>query len=64
MQLIKNFLANDIVERALKTFVQAFLATLAVGVMTVDSFETAQALLVGAIGAGISAAWNGIKAKK
>lgn len=58
---VKAFFSNDIVQRALKTFVQAFLATLAVGVATVSDFESAKALLVGALAAAISAAWNTIK---
>lgn len=49
---------NDIVVRALKTFVQTFLATLAVGVATVTDFNGAKALVVAAVAAGISATWN------
>jgi hypothetical protein len=49
---------NDIVIRAVKTFVQAFLATLAVSVATVNDTNTLKAALVGAGAAGISAVWN------
>lgn len=59
--LVKSFFSNDVVQRALKTFIQAFLATLAVGVATVTDFESGKALLVGALAAAISAAWNTIK---
>lgn len=49
---------NDIVKRALKTFVQAFLATIAVSVVTVNDWPTAKAAIVGAVAAAISATWN------
>ena len=55
---------NDIVVRALKTFVQAFLATLAVGVATVTDFNGVKALVVAAVAAAISAAWNAVVATK
>ena len=51
---------NDITIRAFKTFIQAFLATLAVSVATVSDTNTAKAALVGAVAAGVSAAWNAI----
>ena len=51
---------SDVTIRALKTFVQAFLATLAVGVTTVTDFNGVKALLVGALAAAISATWNTI----
>jgi hypothetical protein len=60
-EAVKAFFSDDIVKRALKTFIQAFLATLAVGVATVNDFESAKALLVGALAAAISAAWNTLK---
>lgn len=53
MNLVKKFLANDIVERAIKTFVQAALATLAV-----TGFQLNKAVLVAAAAAGFSAVWN------
>lgn len=49
---------NDITVRALKTFVQAFLATVAVGIVGVNSIETAQALAIAAVAAAVSATWN------
>jgi hypothetical protein len=61
MNKLKQLLSNDIVERALKTFAQTFLATLAVGVLAVDNFEGVLALLTGALAAAISATWNSIK---
>jgi hypothetical protein len=57
---MKNLLTNDVVVRAVKTFVQAFLATLAVSVATVQDVPTAKAALVGALAAAISAAWNSL----
>lgn len=49
---------KDLAVRASKTFVQAFLATLAVSVATVNDVPTAKAAVVGAVAAGISAVWN------
>lgn len=57
-------LGRDIVVRAFKTFVQAFLATLAVAVVNVHDITTAKAALVGAVAAGISAVWNFILATR
>lgn len=51
---------NDIIVRAVKTFIQAFLATLAVAVVTVSDWPTARAAIVGAVAAAISATWNAI----
>ncbi len=51
---------NDIAVRALKTFIQTFLATVAVGVTTVADVNGAKALVVAAVAAAISAAWNAI----
>ena len=52
---------KDILVRAVKTFVQAFLAVLAVGIVSVDSFEALTALLVAGVAAGISALQNWVK---
>lgn len=52
---------KDIIIRAVKTFVQAFLAVIVVGIATVDSVEALQALVVGGLAAGISAIQNWIK---
>ena len=51
-------MTKDIAIRAGKTFLQAFLATVAVGVVGVNSIETAQALAIAGVAAGVSAAWN------
>jgi NADH/NAD ratio-sensing transcriptional regulator Rex len=59
-----NLLSHDVVVRAIKTFVQAFLATIAVGVVGVTDIKTAQALAVAGVSAGISAVWNFILATK
>ena len=61
MNKLKQLLSNDVVERALKTFVQTFLATLAVGVFAIESFEGVLALLTASISAAISATWNSVK---
>lgn len=55
---------NDIAVRAVKTFVQAFLATLGVAVVSVNDWPTAKAAVVGAVAAAISATWNAIVTNK
>lgn len=52
---------QDIAVRALKTFIQAFFAALAVSVATVSNTDTAKMALVGAVAAGISALMNTVK---
>lgn len=47
-----------ILVRALKTFVQAFLAVLAANAVNVVNYSTAKALVVSAFAAGISALIN------
>jgi hypothetical protein len=59
-----NLLSHDVVVRAIKTFVQAFLAVVAVGVVGVNDINTAKALAVAGVSAGISAVWNFILATK
>lgn len=54
-------MSQDVLVRALKTFVQSFLSVVALGVADVTSLETAQALAVAGLAAGISAAWNFVK---
>ncbi len=49
---------SDIAIRAIKTFVQTFLATVAVGVATVSDWNGAKALVIAAVAAAISATWN------
>jgi hypothetical protein len=53
---------NDVLIRALKTFVQASIAYLVASIGAVDVFDkgVAEGLLIGAIAAGISASWNGV----
>ena len=58
-----NFLSHDVVVRALKTFVQALLATVSVGLAGVNDIKTAQALAVAGVAAGISAVWNLVLSK-
>ena len=50
METVKKFLSSDLVERAVWTFVQAFLAY----VLLSQGLST-QAVLVGGVGAGLSA---------
>lgn len=55
---------NDVLVRALKTFVQTFLATVAVGATNVTDIASAKALAVAAVAAAISAVWNFVLATK
>ena len=57
-------MSKDIIVRAGKTFLQAFLAVVAVGVVGVNDINTAKALAVAGVSAGISAVWNFILATK
>jgi len=59
-----NDAVKDLVVRALKTFVQAFLASLAVGIVAVDDFAGLQALAIASGAAAISAVMNLIIGKK
>jgi hypothetical protein len=52
---------RDIGVRAFKTFVQAFLAVVAVGVVSVTDFNALKALIIAGVAAGISATMNFIK---
>lgn len=52
---------KDIFVRAFKTFVQAFLAVVLAGLMTVDSVEAVKALAVAGLAGGISALQNFVK---
>lgn len=45
----------DLVKRALWTFAQAFLATVALGLTSVTSLDAAQALAIAGVAAGLSA---------
>ncbi len=56
---------TDIIERAGKTFMQAFLSAISVdvllGVTDFDAFKKVGiSMLVAALAAGISAVWNGV----
>jgi hypothetical protein len=63
-ELLLEALKSDIVERAVKTFVQTAVAVIITGYATVDSFEGVKALGVAAIAAGLSAAWNTVAKKQ
>jgi len=49
---------KDIAIRAGKTFLQAFLSTVALGVAGVVDLKSAQALAIAGVAAGLSATWN------
>lgn len=49
---------NALLVRAFKTFIQAFLAAVSLGIVTTSNISALRALIVGAIAAGISAAIN------
>jgi hypothetical protein len=51
---------KDTIVRAAKTFVQAFLATLAVSVAGVNDVDTAVAAIVAAASAAASLVWNSL----
>jgi hypothetical protein len=53
---------HDIAQRALRTFAQAAVATASVTLTTGADLDAAgvRALVVGALAAGISAAWNAV----
>ena len=55
---------KDLVVRALKTFLQSFLAALAVGIVAVDDLAGLQALAIASAAAAISAVMNLIIGKK
>lgn len=54
--LVKTFVASDVVERAVKTFVQAFIA-----VVVLSSNPVSKSALVAGLAAGISAVWNFVR---
>lgn len=49
---------NVLAVRALKTFVQAFIAAVSVGIVTTTNISALRALIIGAIAAGVSAVMN------
>lgn len=55
---------KDLIIRAAKTFAQAFLAALAVGIVAVDDFAGLQALAIASAAAALSAVMNLIIGKK
>ncbi len=50
--------ANVLLVRAFKTFVQAFLTAVSLGIVTTTDVPAVKALVVGALAAGFSAAMN------
>lgn len=61
MKLLNKLTENEIVVRAVKTFVQAAIAVVVVGYVSVKDIESAKALAVAAVAAGVSAVWNYVK---
>lgn len=57
---IKNIINNDIVRRCVKTFIQAFCASIAVSLKGITTIDKAfiQSVLIAAISAGICAVMN------
>lgn len=53
-----NVNLEALVVRALKTFLQAFVAAVSLGVVSTTNISAIKALIVGAIAAGISAVMN------
>jgi len=49
---------KDILIRAFKTWVQAFLAFIATGLLDVTDLNAVKGLIIGATAAAISAVWN------
>lgn len=64
MNFIKSPKVKDITVRALKTFVQAFLATFSLGFASASDSVGLKALAVASVSAGISAVWNTIVLNK
>lgn len=61
-RLFDAFVSSDTVERAAKTFVQAFVSTFALSVSAIDLYSLAawKAAVVAAGAAAVSAVWNGV----
>lgn len=51
---------KDIAVRAAKTFVQAFVAVLLVSYTEITDWNSAKAVVVAAVAAGVSATWNAL----
>ena len=58
--LITKFFASDIFKRAIKTFIQGFLAVLVIAIADADLTNVAvlKSLIIGAVAGGISAVMN------
>jgi len=61
---MNKVIVKDIAIRALKTFVQALLATFSLGLATANDATALKALAVASLSAGISAVWNTIVLNK
>lgn len=55
---IQSNKVKDVAVRSIKTFVQAFLATLSVQVVSIDSWDAIKPVIVASVAAGVSAVWN------
>lgn len=58
--MIKKIINNDIVKRALKTFIQGFLASLILSINSITNWDekVIKSVLIGALAAGLSALMN------
>lgn len=51
---------KDIAIRAFRTFVQGFIAVIAIDIATINDWQTAKPVIIGAVAAGVSAVWNSL----
>ena len=58
--MIKKIINNDIFKRALKTFIQGFLASLILSINSITNWDekVIKSVLIGAVAAGLSALMN------
>lgn len=57
-KIVRQDKVKDVAVRSIKTFVQAFLATLSVQVVSIDSWDAIKPVIVASVAAGVSAVWN------
>ena len=63
--MINKIIKSDIVERLLKTFIQAFFGVIITASFTdITNLTTLKVLIIAGISAGLSAVWNSIKTIK
>lgn len=57
-KIVRQDKIKDVAIRSAKTFIQAFLATLSVQVVSIDSWDAIKPVIVASVAAGVSAVWN------